>query len=135
MIFINDAHNAFYKQQTAVNKNDCYTKALIYTLGICDDTRQRFESLYDAKDGRIIHDALYASWQTDGSMKVTRLAFQLFTDLMPTAECYHFENNDKEAYCESKRYSISEIFCCEFAPYFVEALKVRYTEYFTVGTN
>jgi len=125
MIFKNDAHRAFYDQQTAANKNDCYTKALIYTLGICEDTRRRFDSIYDAKDRSIVPEALYAEWQTGGSMKVTRLAFQLFTDGTPTA----YSDPEKPDVKECQKYSVSDIFCCEFAPFFVEAIRVRYPEY------
>jgi len=130
-IFKNNAHKAFYNHQTALARSsagkeaDCYTKSLIYTLGICDDTRRRFESIYDAKGRRIVTDAILAAWQTSGSLKVTRLAFQLFTDGTPSA----FIDYDKPDVDECRRYSVSDIFCCEFAPYFVEAIKIRYPEY------
>ena len=134
MLFKNAAHSAFYKQQTAMNKNDSYTKALIYTLGICEDTRRRFELLYDAKSRSIVPEMLYADWQTGSSMKVTRLAFQLFTDRTPTALTYdEISNKVKEDFDECKKYSVSDIFCCSFAPYFVEAIKVRYPEYLSGG--
>lgn len=35
----------------------------------------------------------------------------------------------------SEYYNPSEIFCCSYAPYFVEALKIRYPEYFKVYQN
>ena len=42
-------------------------------------------------------------------------------------------NYDSEKDCNndipSKNYNLSEIFCCEYAPYFYEAIKIRYPEY------
>ena len=128
--FADDRHLGFYTEQTDRLKPDCYLKALIYTLGICDDTRRRFDSIYDAKDRSIVPETLYAEWQTSGSMKVTRLAFQLFTDTTPTARTYdEAKNRIIEDYDECKRYSVSDIFCCGYAPYFYEAIKLRYPEY------
>ena len=127
IVFKNDAHRAFYEKQTAMTKADCYTKALIYTLGICEDTRRSFDELYDAKDRSIMPEAIHAAWQNGGSMKVTRLAFQLFTDGTPSA-FIDYDNPDVD---ECRKYSVSDIFCCEFAPYFVEAIRIRYPEYMT----
>ena len=128
--FADNEHLDFYAEQTGRLKPDCYLKALIYTLGICGDTRCRFDSIYDAKKRRIAPETLYAEWQTGGSMKVTRLAFQLFTDTVPTALTYD-DAKDRvvEDFDECKKYSVSDIFCCGFAPYFVEAIRLRYPEY------
>lgn len=37
-----------------------------------------------------------------------------------------FENDEKSNY-----YNTSEIFCCSYAPYFYEGVKIRYPEYTT----
>ena len=123
MIFKNDAHRAFYNHYTEILRDDCYTKALIYTLGMCDDTRRNFETIYDIKDKSVCPEVITAAWQTGGSLRVTRLAFQLFTDCTPSVD------PDKPDICECQKYSVSDIFCCEFAPYFFEAIKIRYPEY------
>ena len=73
-------------------------------------------------------ESLHSEWQTGGSLKVTRLAFQLFTDGTPSA----FLCLDKPDIVECKRYSVSDIFCCGYAPFFVEAIKLRYPEYLRV---
>ena len=128
--FCDDAHLGFYTEQTKKLKADCYLKALVYTLGMCSDTRRRFDSIYDAKERSIAPETLYAEWQTSGSKKVTRLAFQLFTDTTPTARTYDEESNKVvEDFDECKRYSVSDVFCCGYAPYFVEAIRLRYPEY------
>ena len=128
--FADKKHLDFYSEQTSKLKADCYLKALIYTLGICDDTRRRFDTIYNAKDRSIVPETLYAEWQTGGSVKLTRLAFQLFTDTVPTARTYdETENKVVEDFIECKRYSVSDVFCCGYAPYFIEAIRLRYPEY------
>ena len=123
--FADNEHLEFYAGQMGRLNPDCYLKALVYTLGICPDTRRRFDALYDVKCRCIVPEEINARWQTGGSLKVTRLAFQLFTDVVPSAYLDH-GNPD---YDECARYSVSDIFCCGFAPLFVEAIKLRYPEY------
>lgn len=125
--FADNRHLEFYAEQEDTLNPDCYLKALIYTLGVCDDTRRRFDSMYDVKKRRIVPEALHAEWQTGSSTKVTRLAFNLFTDLPATA--YNGTGTGKPDFDECMRYSVSDIFCCSYALYFVEAIKLRYPEY------
>ena len=66
--------------------------------------------------------------QTGTSAKVMRLAFQLFTDGTPTA--YSGEDCEKEDFRECQKYSVSDVFCCEYAPYFMQSVQIRYPEYF-----
>ena len=126
--FADRKHLDFYTERVNRLKPDCYLKALIYTLGICDDTRRRFDFIYNAKDRCIEPDVIHDAWQTGGSLKVTRLAFQLFTDRTPTA-CFDGSRDPEDDFKECQRYSVSDIFCCGYAPYFVEAIKLRYPEY------
>ena len=123
--FADSSHLKFYTAQANRLNPDCYLKALIYTLGVCPDTRRHFDSLYDAKSETIVPDAIRCEWQTSSSLKVTRLAFQLFTDSTPSA----FLGPDKPDFDECRRHSVSDIFCCGYAPYFVQAIKLRYPEY------
>ena len=122
--FVDEAHKAFYMERSQTPKPDAYLRALLYTLGICSDTRRNFDSIYDSGRREIIPDAIFQPWQTGSSLKVTRLAFQLFTDTAPTAFLGDGRNID-----ECMRYSVSDIFCCSFAPYFFEAIYLRYPEY------
>ena len=124
ILFADKAHKAFFAELTQKLKPDAYLGSLIYTLGICRDTRRNFDSIYNIGGRTIIPDAIRQPWQTGSSLKVTRLAFQLFTDSTPTAFTRNAEHID-----ECKRYSVSDIFCCCFAPFFVEAIKLRYPEF------
>ena len=123
--FADDKHRFFYMNQFQKLRPDVYLKSLIYTLGMCHDTRRYFDFIYDSNLKEINPDAINESWQTGSSMKVTRLAFQLFTNNTPSAF-----NNGSYNFDECKRYCVSDIFCCSFAPYFVEAIRLRYPEYF-----
>jgi hypothetical protein len=122
--FADEAHKAFYMEYSKKLKPDVYLRSLLYTLGICHDTRRNFDSIYDCRKRTIIPDAICQPWQTGSSLKVTRLAFQLFTDTTPTA--FMGDENDID---ECKRYSVSDVFCCSFAPYFLVAICLRYREY------
>ena len=123
--FADKQHEAFYLEQIQRLRDDVYHRALIYTLGISPDTRKHFSGLYDPATRTIKRQAIRAPWQTGGSLKVTRLAFQLFTDSTPTA--YDGDNRDFQ---ECFKYSVSDIFCTGYAPYFVQAIQLRYPEYF-----
>jgi len=122
--FADEMHKAFYMRQSQKLKPDVYLRSLIYTLGICSDTRRNFDSIYDAHERAINLEAVCHAWQTGSSLKVTRLAFQLFTDSTPTVFLGDTDNID-----ECKRYSVSDIFCCSFAPYFIEAIYLRFPEF------
>ena len=131
MIFIDDAHRDFYESEMTALKDDCHHRALVYTIGICSDTRRNFSAMYDKKERAIISDSIYAAWQTGSSTKLTRLAFNLFTDRVPTALAYDDTGRTvTEDFNECQRYSVSDIFCCSYATYFFEAIRIRYPEYF-----
>ena len=97
---------------------DCYHKALIYILGISEDTRNHFSQIYDIQSGYIKTECLHQGWQTSGSVRVVRLAFNLYTDGTPSVDDY-----------ESREYSVSDIFCCGYAMYFWQGIRLRYPEY------
>jgi len=122
--FVDEAHKAFYEQQSLNLKPDIYLRSLLYTLGMCGDTRRHFDSIYDAGLRGIDPQAIREPWQTGASLKVTRLAFQLFTDSTPTAYL-----DDAASFDECKKYSVSDIFCCSYASFFIEAINLRYPEY------
>lgn len=125
--FINNEHKEFYEEKLKElekhEKTDVYYKSLIYTLGICKTTRENFRQIFDMKKGEINIDSICAAWQTGTSTKVTRMAFSLWNACMYDSE-QDIENEEKSSY-----YNPSEIFCCSYAPYFYEGIKIRYPEY------
>lgn len=125
--FRNEEHQEFYSEKMKeVRYKDSYHAALIYTLGICADTRKQFERIYDLKSGLIKPKCLHEGWQTGSSLKVVRLAFNLYTDVTPTKDLYRRKD---EMLRECSEYSVSDIFCSNFAPYFWQAIQIRYPEY------
>lgn len=130
-MFESEEHYSFYIEKVEKLNPDAYLKALIYAVGICPDTRRRWQSFYDEADRSIKPEVINEGWQTGTTYKITRLAYQLFTDGTPTAVTYDEKDNQTEDFKECSRYSVSDIFCCEYAPFFVEAIKLRYPEYFS----
>ena len=127
MKFIDNNHEKFwndkYKIMQKYGKTDVYYKSIVYTLGICETTRNNFNKIFDLKKGEININSLNESYQTETSKKVTRMAFSLWNS------CNYDSENDCENDKFSRNYNPSEIFCCGYAPYFYEAIKVRYPEY------
>lgn len=122
--FIDRKHKQFYEQKLKeIGKSDVYRKALVYTLAMCETTREHFADIFNLKDGEININSLQAPYQTDSSGKVTRMAFSLWN------RCNYESEEDIESHTPSIYYNPSEIFCCGYAPYFYEAIKIRYPEY------
>ena len=60
------------------------------------------------------------------SKKVVRLAFNLYTD--GAAGVYDYDSQSEQLW-ECRHYSVAEIMCCEYVKYFLEAVRIRYSDY------
>ena len=129
MKFIDNKHRKFWneklKELELLGKTDVYYKSIIYTLGICETTRENFNDIFNIKRGEINIDSLQGRYQTGTSEKVTRMAFSLWN------RCNYDSKEDRAKDKVSENYNVSEIFCCSYAPYFYEGIKIRYPEYTT----
>lgn len=127
MKFIDVKHKEFWneklKEMEVMGKTDVYYKSIVYTLGICDTTRQHFKDIFNLKTGKINIDSLQSPYQTGTSAKVTRMAFSLWN------RCNYDSEKDIDNGVISSKYNASEIFACSYAPYFYEGIKIRYPEY------
>ncbi len=124
--FRNQEHDMFYRScLPRCRQQDVYHKALVYCLGISGDTRRNIERIFDFEKGSVKPRCLEEGWITSGSAKVVRMAFNLFCNGTPSA--YALEGDEKVKECQ--RYTVEDLFCCEYAVYFWEAVKVRYLEY------
>ena len=94
---------------------DSYHQAFFYCVGISDTTRRNVERIFDFKQGHIKPAGLHEGWQTGGSIRLTRLAFNLWNG--------YTEKGDEQM---STPY---EIFDCGYAPYFFEAIRLKYPDY------
>lgn len=127
MIFYSGSHQKFYNDNLAkAKKKDCYTKSLIYTLGIMEETRNNFTKIYDIEKNEIIHESINLPFQTSGSISLTRLAFNLFNDT-------YFDvcnvEDEKDNTPNAIYYTPVEIFKhWVIMPYLFEAVRLRFNQ-------
>ena len=116
MKFINNEHRKFFEECTEKCRvNDCYHQAFFYIMGVARDTRTHINSVFDFKTDCIKPKGLNEGWQTGSTAKACRLAFNLWNG---------YTEEGKEA-----DYTPENLFCSEFAPYFMEGIRLRYPEY------
>lgn len=127
MKFYDKEHELFWyekmKEMKSLGKTDVYYKSIVYVLGISETTRDNFNKIFDLKKGEINIDSINSAYQTSTSEKVTRMAFSLWN------RCNYDSESDIENEKVSTKYNVSEIFSCDYAPYFYEGVKIRYPEY------
>lgn len=125
--FKNKMHEEFYQfYLPKCRYPDVYHKALIYCLGVNRDTRENIEHIFDFTTSCVKPECLTEGWQTSGSLRVVRMAFNLFCNGTPSVRDY---DNHEDKLAECREYTVEELFCCEYARYFWEAIKLRYPEY------
>ena len=114
--FSSKEHERFFYQMLAkCGKHDSYYSSFFYCVGISEDTRNHVDRMFDFKERLIKPEALHEGWQTGGSARLTRLAFNLWN-----------------GYVEKGEESLStpyEMFDCGYAPYFYEAIRMKSPEY------
>ena len=127
ILFYNKEHKKFFCRNFPKCRDfDVYHMALIYCLGIDKSVREHFENVYDIRTGLIKTEALQEGWQTSGSLRVIRLAFNLYTNGTASVDDYE---DAEEKLNECKSYAVEEIFCCWYAPYFWQSFRLRYPEF------
>lgn len=110
--FADKAHSAFYEKCLARSRSrDAYHQALFYTMGISPDARGNVSQWFDFAEDTIKSDCLNAGWQTGGSTRVTRLAFNLWNG---------FDDGKSNPY---------DLFDCGYATFMLEGIKLRYPEF------
>lgn len=127
VLFNGNDHEKFYNEHLAkCRRQDAYHKALVYCLGIDEDTREHVDSIYDFKKGLVNTKCLHEGWQTSGSEKIVRMAFNLYCDGTPSVQDVRGAGKQLD---ECRFYTVGELFCCGYAKYFWEAIKLRYPDY------
>ena len=106
---------------------DPYRLALVYAISLTENCRKHFNKCYNTSTRRICLDVFNSGWVTGTDIKAIRLGFCLFAGRIPTV---YSEKDFEKRFWEAFNYNPSELFCCELAPYFCEAIKIRYSEYF-----
>ena len=124
--FKNKEHEKFYIEYLPKCRyQDAYHKALVYCLGIDEDTRKCINRIYDFKTGCVKTESLQEGWITSGSAKIVRMAFNLYCNGTPSVSDY---DDVEEQLKEYRCYTVEDLFLwiCKI---FLEAIKIRYPEY------
>ena len=108
-------HRDFYFEMLdKCRVNDSYHRAFFYVMGLSAETRAHIGNLFDFKEDCIRPAGLRSGWQTSGTMRICRMAFNLWNG--------HTETKERAAYTPY------ELFSCWCAPYFFEGIRLRYPE-------
>lgn len=111
-----------------MQQSDVYHMAVAYLLALDTVTRRHVSDIFDFDEDCIRPDAIHKPWQTDTSRKTTRLAFNLWNGCCSDGQTY----TDEDGYSKdlpSCNYGVGAIFSCSYAPFYWEAIKIRYPEY------
>lgn len=125
--FRSEKHKRFFLEYLPKCRyGDVYHAALVYCLGIDEDTRNNVNSIYDFKTGCVKTECLHEGWITSGSAKIIRMAYNLYNNGTPSV--YDYEDAEEQLN-ECRQYTVEDLFCCGYAKYFWQAVRVRYPEY------
>ena len=102
--------------------SDTYHQSLAYLIALDSVCREHISEIFNVDEDGIEPSCINRAWQTSTSRRTTRLAFNLWNGT--TADI----TSDGEEY-NSNLYAVDEIFCCEYAPYYWQSIKLRYPEY------
>ena len=117
MFFIDEESKNFYKEKIGqISKLDVYKRTIIYLLSNNKDTRNNFKDVYDINDNEINLNCFKAPWQTNTSLNLCRLAFNLFGDIA----------SDDIDFDISYTYTVSSIFKNIDLNLGIEAIKIRF---------
>lgn len=117
MIFKNREHASFYEEfnlRACVLEEDRERQSLFYLLSLLEETRKNIDDLYNFKDDRIKFEGLNKGWQTGGTTKITKLAFNLYNG---------WYGDDGEDYSPLHLFNVSD----DNRKYLLEAIKIRFS--------
>lgn len=100
--------------------------ALIYCLGIDEQVRNHANEFFNFATGVLNVNCLQENWQNNGSLRVIRLAFNLYTNRTISVNGF---TKAEEQLLECQKYSVDDIFCCAYAKYFWQAIQIKYPCY------
>ena len=120
MIYYDDNHRQAFK--TAVEKRgdykpvDSYDVSLLYLLTATEPTRANLSRMYNFITGEIEPETINEGFQTGTSVRLSRLAFNLFNGYVEEAQ--------------SKMYSPYYLFDASIKEIMLQAIQLRYTPYY-----
>lgn len=124
ILFYDQTHETEYTELlNSMKSKDEYHKAAAYLLTLDRVIKDHIKDVFDVDKDIILHEGLCKAWQTGTSRKTTRLLFNLWNGFV------HESSEDFENDVISKYYAVDEIFNCNYMPYYVQALKLRFPIY------
>jgi hypothetical protein len=117
--FRNVEHEEYFNnfmKKAKVEEWDKERTSLFYTLAIFDETRKNINDLYDFKENCIKFNGLNKGWQTGGTTKATKLAFNLFNN-------YRGEEREKENFSPLEIFSLDT----DYRNYMLMAVQIRFS--------
>lgn len=112
-----------------MRSKDCYHISVAYLISLDRVCREHISDIFDFENDRIKPDTVFNhGWQTGTSFKTTRLAYNLWNGYCTDGETYT-DKNGYESFLISNEYAVDNIFCCLYAPYYWQAVQLRYPEY------
>ncbi|MDE6520427.1 MAG: hypothetical protein K2K91_08265 [Ruminococcus sp.] len=130
--FYDEEHEElFYKILKKMKRQDCYHLSMAYLISLDNVCREHINDIFDFEENCIKPDTvLNHGWQTSTSQKTTRLAYNLWNGYCTDGETYT-DKNGYQSFLTSNNYAVDNIFCCSYAPYYWQAIQLRYSEYTT----
>lgn len=123
IIFKDKEHEKRYTSiSTKMKYLDEYHKAAAYLLSLDEVCRKHISDIFDFEEDAIIPEGLHENWQTGTSRKTTRLMFNLWNG-------YNSEGEPLEEEQPSGNYTPEHIFSCSYAPYYWQAIRLRFPNY------
>lgn len=93
--FRSKEHKQFFQEMLERSRyKDCNHQSFFYCVGISESARTNIDRLFDFQRDRIKTDGLHDGWQTGGTIRLTRLAFNLMEGYVEKGkrECIHRMN-------------------------------------------
>jgi hypothetical protein len=98
-----------------VSKTDMERHSLFYVLALFGETRNHINDVYNFDDNCIEFEGLNKGWQTGGTTKATKLAFNLYNNFRGV--------EPGEDYSPLELFSVSE----EYRNYLLYAVQIRFS--------
>ena len=123
--FADIEHLNFYRDictraEAGGKRVDSYFRPLAYLCGLTPDTRAHFQNIFDWEDWSICPEALSAGWQTGSSLRIIRLAFNLWNGS---------GSDDPESSGMQAEYLPDNLFSCGYMEFFFDAMRLRFPRF------
>ena len=122
--FIDEEHKSNFERFCDMFGADLdeYRLAVAYLLALDSECCKHYKDIFDFDEQVIKPEGLNKGWQTGTSVKTTRLMMNLWNG-------YQYEGEPLEEEKPSSYYTPEHIFACSYAPYYYQAIKLRYPDY------